>query len=215
MKKDMALSREAVLAERLGRQRLVNPVRTADEYMALFRQLQPVSPVYFSRPGDPPTLVHRAALDDRAITADWRRKRTIVKGRFLGGTIGYVFSEDMAFYANAFQRPLARLSEAQELIYNTLLHVGPLTPRQLKEETGLLNKEIMPVLHRLQEAFLVYEDQVDEDWERAWHVFSQEWPAITVGPDLCEKRHGKCCADSCTRMSSRVSSKSGTGPVGL
>ena len=182
----MALSREAVFAERLRRQGLLKPVETPEEYAALFKQLQPVSPVYFSMPGSPPSLVHRAVFDDQAITADWREKREIVKGRFLGGTIGYVFSEDLSLYANAFQRPLERLSEAQELVYNTLQHVGPLAPRQLKEETGLLNKEIMPILHRLQEAFLVYEDQVDTDWERAWHVFSQEWPDIAIGPDLCE-----------------------------
>ena len=182
----MALSREAALAERLRRQGLVNPVETTEEYAALFRRLQPVSPIYFTRPGDPPSMVHRATFDDRDITAEWREKRKIVKGRFLGGTIGYVFSEDLPLYANAFQRPLDRLSEAQELVYNTLLHVGPLAPRQIKEETGLLNREIMPILHRLQEAFLVYEDQLDSDWERAWHVFSQEWPGITIGPDLCE-----------------------------
>jgi hypothetical protein len=34
-----------------------------------------------------------------------------------------------------------------------------LTIQQIKEDTGLLVKEITPVLHRLQEAFLVYEDQ--------------------------------------------------------
>jgi hypothetical protein len=51
---------------------------------------------------------------------------------------------------------------------------------QIKEETGLLNKRIMPALHRLQEAFFVYEDQVDEDWERGWYDFAAEWPEIEV-----------------------------------
>jgi hypothetical protein len=37
--------------------------------------------------------------------------------------------------------------------------MGGLTPQQIKEETGLLNQEIMPALHRLQEAFVVYEDR--------------------------------------------------------
>lgn len=183
----MALSRQTVLAERLRRQGLLKPVETPEEYAVLFRQLQPVSPIFFSYPGSSPGLVHRASFDDQVVTAAWREKREIVKGRFLGGTIGYVFSEDLCLYANAFQRPLERLSEAQALVYGTLQHVGPLAPRQLKEETGLLNKEIMPILHRLQEAFLVYEDQVDSDWERAWHIFSQEWPDITIGPDLCEE----------------------------
>ena len=182
----MTISRDTIIAERLRRQGLIEPVETAEKYTALFKALQPVSPPYFSYPGSPPALVHRAAFDDRGLTADWRRTRKIVKGRFLGGTLGYVFAEDLALYGNAFQRPLTRLNERQELVYNALLHVGPLTPRQLKEETGLLNKELMPILHRLQEAFLVYEDQADEDWERPWYVFAQEWPGVSVEPDSCE-----------------------------
>ena len=183
----MTISREAVFAERLRRQGLLKPVETPDEYASLFRLLQPVSPIFFSYPGSPPALVHRAAFDDEALTADWRRTRKIVKCRFLSGTIGYVFREDLALYANAFQRPLAKFNSNQQLVYDTLAHVGPLAPRQIKEETGLLNKEIMPILHRLQEAFLVYEDQLDTDWERPWYAFSQEWPGITIGPDLCEE----------------------------
>ena len=60
--------------------------------------------------------------------------------------------------------------------------LGPLTPRQLKAETGLLNKQIMPALHRLQQAFLVYEDQTDSDWERAWYDMASEWPDLELNP---------------------------------
>ena len=38
----------------------------------------PVSPVYFTRPGDPPSLVHRAAFDDMALNAEWRERREVV-----------------------------------------------------------------------------------------------------------------------------------------
>ena len=179
----MTRSEEAILAERLRRQRLLEPAQTADDYAALFGLLQPVTPAADTRPGDPPVLVHRAAFDDRAVTSGWRETRKIVKGRFLRGTIGYVFSEELELYANAFRRPLEKLNRRQELVYESLLHVGPLTPRQIKEETGLLNKEIMPILHRLQQAFLVYEDQLDTDWERPWYVFFQEWPDVAVETD--------------------------------
>jgi hypothetical protein len=182
----MSISKEAIFAERLQRQRLIEPAKTPEEYAELFRQLQPVSPVYFSCPGDPPSLVHRAVFNDCEVSADWRQTREIVKGRFLRGTIGYVFGDELELYANAFQRSLKSLSRNQELVYSTLSHVGPLTPRQIKEETGLLNKEIMPILHRLQQAFLVYEDQLDSDWERAWYIFSQEWPDLDIGPDRWE-----------------------------
>ena len=182
-RRGVTLSAASIFAERLRRQRLLEPVKTADGYAALFRLLQPVTPAADTCPGDPPMLVHRAAFDDRELTSSWRETRRIVKGRFLRGTIGYVFSEELELYANAFQRPLKKLNRRQELVYETLLHVGPLTPRQIKEETGLLNKEIMPILHRLQQAFLVYEDQLDTDWERSWYVFSQEWPDVTIESD--------------------------------
>ncbi len=71
----MNLTRCAVLAERLRRQRLLEPVKTPQEYAALFRLLQPVSPVYFTRPGDPPSLVHRTAFDDRDVSSGWRETR--------------------------------------------------------------------------------------------------------------------------------------------
>lgn len=180
------ITKQTVLAERMERQGLVRPVTTPEEYTPLFRRLQPVSPVYFSYPGSPPGLVHRTTFDDHEVTAAWRETREIVKGRFLRGTIGYVFADDLALYANAFQRPLERLNRNQKLVFDTLKNAGPLTPRQLKDETGLLNKEIMPILHRLQEAFLVFEDQTTSDWERAWHIFAQEWPKVTVSPDLWE-----------------------------
>ena len=182
----MVIHKEMIINERLRRQRLLEPVNTHEDYAALFELLQPVSPIANSCPGDPPSFVHRVTLNDYEINSDWRQTREIVKGRFLRGTIGYVFSKDLELYANAFQRPLEKLNRNQELIYNTLLHTGPLTPRQIKEETGLLNKEIMPILHRLQQAFLVYEDQLDNDWERAWYIFAQEWPDLNIEPDHWE-----------------------------
>ena len=45
--------------------------------------------------------------------------------------------------------------------------------KQLKEESGLLVKEITPALHRLQEAFLIYEDQYDGEWDRGWYRFGE------------------------------------------
>lgn len=182
----MAFSKEAIFAERLRRQRLVKPVKTPQEYAALFRLLQPVSPIADTCPGEPPGLVHRTVFNDQEVTFTWRGNREIIKGRFLGGTIGYVFSDELELYANAFQRPLPRPTLAQHQILETLRHVGPLAPRQIKDETGLLNKEIMPILHRLQQAFLVYEDQLDNDWERPWYVFSQEWPDIVIEPKRWE-----------------------------
>lgn len=55
---------------------------------------------------------------------------------------------------------------------------GPYNIQQIKEETGLLVKEITPILHRLQEAFLIYEDQYDGEWDRGWYRFAEVFPEV-------------------------------------
>jgi hypothetical protein len=159
----MRVSSANVLAERLRRQRLSAPLESPAGYVELFWLLQPVSTVAYTRPGHPPRLIPCTRLDDGAGANRLRARRAIVKGRFLGGGIGYVLADGLALYANAFQRPLAGSNEVQEEVLAAVQSAGPLTPCQIKEETGLLNKQIMPTPHRLQKAFLVFDDQVDED----------------------------------------------------
>jgi len=185
------ISRETILAERLRRQHLLDLIQSRDDYLALFASLQPVSPPYFSCPGSPPSMTHRTTFDNMELAGHFRERRELVKGRFLNKTIGYVLEGDLELYANAFRRPLEKMSWMHRRVFEALATTGPLTPRQISEETGFLNKEIMPALHRLQEAFLVYEDQLTTDWERGWYVFASEWPEITVEaarwePSACE-----------------------------
>ncbi|MGI8915488.1 MAG: DNA glycosylase AlkZ-like family protein [Chloroflexota bacterium] len=173
------LTTATILAERLRRQGLTEPVGP-DGYLDLFAALQPLETVANTRPGDPPRLVHRTCFDDGQYADELRGRRGIVKGRFQSGRIAYALAQDLALYATAFRRPLAQLSEPQRIVLDTLRERGPLTPRQLKQETGRLNKELMPILHRLQEAFLVFEDQADSDWERGWYDFATEWPDANI-----------------------------------
>lgn len=172
-----------ILAERMRRQRIGNPLGADDDVRELIRAIQPISTGAFARPGSPPRLTPRTDFDDMRATDRLRRDRTLVKGRFQGGGIGYVLARDLGVYANAFCRPLVQPSEIQGRVLDAIRSAGPLTPRQLKEETGLLNKQIMPALQRLQTAFLVYEDQLDDDWERSWYDFGSEWPDLRVGEE--------------------------------
>ena len=167
-----------LLAERLIRQGLICPVSSPKQYIELFKRLQPVSPVHFSYPGAPPQLTRRTTFDDTELADSFRAEREIVKARFLHGTIGYVLADDLADYAVAFMKPLTKFTYFQHQVLEAIRHTGPLTPRQVKEETELMNKQVMPALHRLQKAFLVYEDQVETSWERAWYDFETEWPEI-------------------------------------
>jgi hypothetical protein len=99
--------------------------------------------------------MHRPGFDDKALTDELRSVRIIIKGRFQGGTVSYVRAEDLELYAIACRKPLARLNARQQAVLQAIQNLGEATPRQIKEETGLRNKEIMPALHRLQEAFIV------------------------------------------------------------
>ena len=176
----------SILAERLRRQNLIPPLDDRGGYIDLFRSLQPVSPRAYSRPGSPPQLAHRTTFSDGDEADKLRADRTIVKGRFLGGTIGYVLADDLELYANAFCRPLPSPTYVQQTVLDAVTQQSPLTPRLVKAETGLLNKKVMPALHRLQQAFLVYEDQVDDDWKRGWYDFAAEWPEVQISEGLAE-----------------------------
>lgn len=165
---------------RLRRHGLLHPARTEEEYDALFRLLQPVPPVYFTSPGDPPRLAHRVAFDDMEYNRDHRAQRNLVKGRFLGGTVGYVLADELELYACACRKEIDRLNPVQQRVYDAVRSAGPLTIPQIKEETGLLAKEITPTLLKLQEAFLVFEDQNSDDWERSWYVFERVWEEVDL-----------------------------------
>jgi len=164
----------------MRRQRLTDPLPTSRGIETLLRTLQPVSTGAYARPGSPPRLAHRTAFDDSRATARLRGRRRLVKGRFQGGGIGYVLAEDLELYANAFWKPLTKTSRTQETVLDAVQRAGPLTARQIKEETGLLSKQIMPALQRLQTAFRVYEDQLDDDWDRPWYPFETEWPELEI-----------------------------------
>ena len=181
MNKVGIIDRETVCAWRLLRQGLAEATANESGYKDLLRRLQPVAPVHFSMPGSPPRLVHRTLFDDGEAADALRAGVLLVKGRFWGGNIGYVLAENLALYAAAFCKPIVRFTPIQEQLLETLRGTGPLTPKLLREETGLLSKKIMPALHRLQQAFLVYEAQEDSSWERPWSLFGAEWPDV----DFC------------------------------
>jgi hypothetical protein len=192
----MSVESDLIQAERLHRNRFIDPVGSQDAYVELFGLLQPASTATHARPGAPPDLSRRTTSIVHNQVGRLRADRVIVKGRFLRGSVGYVLARDLELYANAFCRLLPHPSDAQRVVLDAITHQGPITPRQIKEETGLLNKKLMPALHRLQEAFLVYEDQVDDEWDRAWYDFSSEWPEIQVHEDRWES----CAAEVLRRF---------------
>lgn len=163
-----------ILHTMLNRQHLSNKAVTEAEYETLFRALQPVPPIFFTCPGESPRLVHRVEFDDREHNNDLRSRRTIVKGRFQGGTVGYVYRDELELYIAAYRKNEPVPDYTTERLYTLLREEGPLNIHQMMELSGLKAKAITPILHKLAQAFLVFEDQCDFEWDRGFYVFEQE-----------------------------------------
>ena len=170
---------DKITAMRMERQHLLNK---ADEaaYINLYRDLQPGQNVYWHGFGDPPSLTHRADFNDIEFNRNRQSKRELLKGRFAGGNVGWIMPEDLELFAGLYCKPLDKLNQRQGEILELIEREGPFTIQQIKEITVLLVKEITPVLQRLQEAFLIYEDQYDGEWDRGWHKFGDMFPDINI-----------------------------------
>ena len=164
-----------LLALRMQRQHLINPAG-ADEYEALYRDLQPGMNLYWHGFGQPPECTFRADFDDVGYNRDRQARRELVKGRFTGGNLGWIVPADLPLFAALYRKPILLMDDVQLTVMTLIERMGPLNIQQIKEETGYLVKTITPALHRLQEAFLLYEDQYDGEWDRAWYRFEEMFP---------------------------------------
>ena len=86
--------------------------------------------------------------------------------------------EDMELFVALYRKSLAKSTLEQQQILELIQNAGPFNIQQMKEETGMLVKQITPILHRLQEAFLIYEDQYDGEWDRGWYKFEEMFPEV-------------------------------------
>lgn len=164
----------------MERQCLINKADEA-EYIKLYRDMQPGQNVYWNGFGQPPTLTFRAAFDDIEFNRNRQLDRELIKGRFAGGNLGWIIPEDMELFVALYRKPLTNPTAEQLIILELIENAGPFNIQQIKEETGMHVKQITPILHRLQEAFLIYEDQYDGEWDRGWYKFVEMFP--DVNPD--------------------------------
>ena len=117
-------------------------------------------------------------FDDIEFNRDRQLKRKLIKGRFSGGNLGWIVPEDMELFIALYRKTLVKPTEIQLRVLELIEREGPLNIQQMKEATGLLVKEITPALHHLQEAFLIYEDQYDGEWDRGWYKFVEMFPEV-------------------------------------
>lgn len=169
-----------IISLRMERQGLLQRVEKG-EYEALYRDTQPGQNVYWNGFGEPPTLSFRASFDDIEFNRKRQLEHKLIKGRFAGGNLGWIVPEDLELFLALYRKPLTKPTPEQLRLLKLIETAGPFNIQQIKEETGLLVKQITPILHRLQEAFLIYEDQYDGEWDRGWYKFSEVFPE--VNPD--------------------------------
>lgn len=168
-----------IIALRMERQYLSRKANE-QEYLALYRDTQPGQNVYWNGFGDPPSITFRADFDDIEYNRKRQRSRALIKGRFAGGNLGWIMRDDLELFAALYRKPLAGLQPVHETLLELLGREGPMSIQGMKELTGMLVKEITPALHRLQEAFLVYEDQYDGEWDRGWYPFAEMFPDVDL-----------------------------------
>lgn len=164
-----------ILSLRMERQSLLKKA-DKNKYVELYRDTQPGQNVYWNGFGQPPTLTFRADFNDIEFNRERQFKRELIKARFGGGNLGFIEAEDLELFYAVYNKPLTKPTELQQQIFELIKNSGPFNIQQIKEESGLLVKQITPILHRLQEAFLIYEDQFDGEWDRSWVEFSEMFP---------------------------------------
>ena len=168
-----------IISLRMERQHLINKAEV-DDYLPLYRDMQPGQNVYWNGFGDPPSLTYRADFDDIEFNRKRQNSRDLLKGRFAGGNLGWITYKDIELFTSLYCKPLKKPSERQLALLELINREGPLNIQQMKDSTGMLVKEITPALHRLQEAFLIYEDQYDGEWDRGWYKFSESFPKVNL-----------------------------------
>ena len=169
-----------IVSLRMERQGFAGQIGEA-EYDALYRDLQPGMNVYWNGFGQPPVLSFRADFDDLEYNRARQLRRELVKGRFAGGNLGWIVPEDLELFMALYRKPMKEMTDDQRMLLELIEQQGPSSIQRMKEETGLLVKRITPALHRLQEAFILYEDQYDGEWDRGWYRFEEMFP--DVNPD--------------------------------
>lgn len=165
---------ESIKYLRLKRQHMLHPV-TEKSYDQLFKDMSPVQTRFWIEPGSPPELLYRCDFDDASTNDMYRKDRTIIKCRFQGGNVAYVFYEDLPLFMSAYRKDIKRFTEHEEIVLNILKNEGAMDIDLIKEISGLLSKEVSKALQKLQKAFIVYEDQLDKERTRAFYILEEEF----------------------------------------
>lgn len=187
-------SAKQIHAARAARQHLTRSSRGSSDadYLAILRELAPMRPPSYEFPGTPVVLYDRhedaAGGSPQAVGERVRRQRLVFKGRFQGGRIAYVPTDELPLYLTAYRRP-RRLTLTESTVLEALEHEGPLHKSDIAEVSGVKGRELSAALQKLQRAFLVYEQQLETEWDNAWFHLEREQPQwLEDLPEVWEAR---------------------------
>lgn len=172
------IDRQQMITLRMERQHLVKHAGK-EEYDELYRDLSPGSNLHWHGFGEPPCLVYRTDFNDVEYNRKRQMEHKLVKGRFQNGNIGFVDADEMELFACLYRKEY-KPAEIPDRLLALIRREGPMNIALMKEFTGYLVKQITPALHKLQEAFILFEDQFDGEWDRGWFPFEEMFPEVDL-----------------------------------
>jgi Winged helix DNA-binding domain len=181
-------------AARASRQFLTPSTRGSSnsDYLEIVRALAPMRPPSYEFPGTPVCLHDRHVPSDgsneKTVGERVRREGLVVKSRFQHGNVGYVPTDEMPLFIGAFKKTKG-LSWDDSAVLETLQREGPLQKKDLGEMSGVKGKTLTAALQNLQANFLVFEQQLETEWDNPWGAIETEHPDWLEGvPEQFEAR---------------------------
>jgi len=168
-----------LLAARAKRHHLTPSTRGSSDsdYLRILTQLAPFRPPANEFPGTPAVLYDRhedaAGATAMEVAERIRRNRLVFKARFQGGRVAYVPIAEVPLFIAAYQKERTLTLEAQAVL-ETLEREGPLHKPDIAELSGVKGSELSKELQKLQQAFLVYEEQLETEWDNPWYHLERE-----------------------------------------
>ncbi len=175
------LKPQQIHATRAARQFLTPSTRGSSDsdYLEILRALAPMRPPSYEFPGTPVGLYDRHNASDgsseKTVGERVRREGLVVKSRFQHGNVAYVPTDEMPLFIGAFKKSKG-LSWDDSAVLETLQREGPLQKKDLGEMSGVKGKILTAALQNLQANFLVFEQQLETEWDNPWCAIETEHP---------------------------------------
>lgn len=170
----ITINKNSAIYLMLKRQNLIERNDDVD-YEKLFRMMSPVPTLHWTTPGEPPLIQYRFDIDDKTLNNYNRANRNIIKGRFRGGNVGYIYQDELPLFMAAYKKEIGRMTEIDEIVLQTIKQEGAMSTGMIKEITGFLSKQVSAALQKLQKAFILYEDQTDSESDRIFYILEEEF----------------------------------------